>query len=100
MREQVFDPHRDEIRHATAVVVASFRECLGRPDAVPATLYVERGGQKGIPLGKDARDLRRLTGRARAALAQGFRLPDLRKGGAQRTAIRLECLPMSAHPSY
>jgi len=69
VREQVFDLYHDEIPHATAVVVDTFREHgQGRPDEVFATLYVERDGQKGILIGKGGQDLKRLTDRARAAL--------------------------------
>ncbi|OGS38232.1 MAG: GTPase Era [Elusimicrobia bacterium RIFOXYD12_FULL_66_9] len=70
VREQVFDLYHDEIPHATAVVVETFREHpkKGQPDEVFATLYVERDGQKGIIIGKGGKDLRRLTERAQAAL--------------------------------
>ena len=68
VREQVFDLYHDEIPHATAVVVETFRENQGRPDEVYATLYVERDGQKGILIGKGGKDLRRLTERAQAGL--------------------------------
>ena len=68
VREQVFDLYHDEIPHATAVVVETFREHQGRPDEVFATLYVERDGQKGILIGKGGKDLQRLTARAKAAL--------------------------------
>jgi len=68
VREQVFDLYHDEIPHATAVVVETFRENQGRPDEVFATLYVERDGQKGILIGKGGKDLRRLTERAQAGL--------------------------------
>ncbi|MFI5360522.1 MAG: GTPase Era [Elusimicrobiota bacterium] len=68
VREQVFDLYHDEIPHATAVVVETFRENQGRPDEVFATLYVERDGQKGILIGKGGKDLHRLTERAQAGL--------------------------------
>lgn len=69
VREQVFDLYHDEIPHATAVVVETFREMgKGQPDEVHATLYVERDGQKGILIGKGGKDLHRLTERAQAAL--------------------------------
>jgi len=68
VREQVFDLYYDEIPHATAVVVETFREQSGKPDQVFATLYVERDGQKGIIIGKNGKDLHRLTERAKAAL--------------------------------
>ncbi len=68
VREQVFELFHDEIPHATAVVVESFRERQGRPDEVHATLFVERDGQKGILIGKGGKDLRRLTERAQASL--------------------------------
>lgn len=70
VREQVFDLYHDEIPHATAVVVETFRERQKKnePDEVFATLYVERDGQKGIIIGKGGKDLHRLTERAQAAL--------------------------------
>jgi len=68
VRESVFDLYHDEIPHATAVVVETFREKQGKPDEVFATLYVERDGQKGILIGKGGKDLHRLTERAQAAL--------------------------------
>jgi GTP-binding protein Era len=68
VREQVFELFHDEIPHATAVVVETFREREGRPDEVHATLYVERDGQKGILIGKGGKDLRRLTERSQASL--------------------------------
>lgn len=68
VREQVFDLYHDEIPHAVAVVVETFRENQGKPDDVFATLYVERDGQKGIIIGKAGKDLHRLTERAQAML--------------------------------
>jgi GTP-binding protein Era len=68
VREAVFDSYHDEIPHATAVVVETFREKPGKPDEVFATLYVERDGQKGILIGKGGKDLHRLTERAQAGL--------------------------------
>lgn len=69
VREAVFDLYHDEIPHATAVVVETFREHgKGKPDEVFATLYVERDGQKGILIGKGGKDLHRLTERAQAGL--------------------------------
>lgn len=68
VREQVFDLYHDEIPHAVAVVIETFREHQGKPDEVFATLYVERDGQKGIIIGKAGKDLRRLTERSQAML--------------------------------
>lgn len=71
VREQVFDLYHDEIPHAVAVVVETFREHEGgKPDDVFATLYVERDGQKGIIIGKGGKDLHRLTERSQAMLEQ------------------------------
>ena len=70
VREQVFDLYHDEIPHAVAVVVETFRENKGKPDDVFATLYVERDGQKGIIIGKGGKDLHRLTERSQAMLEQ------------------------------
>jgi GTP-binding protein Era len=68
VREQVFELYHDEIPHAVAVVVETFREQQGKPDEVFVTLYVERDGQKGILIGKGGKDLHRLTERAQAGL--------------------------------
>ncbi|MBI4370825.1 MAG: GTPase Era [Elusimicrobia bacterium] len=68
VREQVFAFYEQEIPHAVAVVVESFREVPGGPDEVYAVLYVERDGQKGILLGKGGDALRRVSERAQAAL--------------------------------
>ena len=68
VREQVFDLYHDEIPHAVAVVVETFRENQGQPDDVFATLFVERDGQKGIIIGKGGKDLHRLTERSQAML--------------------------------
>ena len=68
VREQVFELYHDEIPHAVAVVVETFREVQGRPDEVYVTLHVERDGQKGILIGKGGKDLHRLTERAQAGL--------------------------------
>ena len=69
VREQVFDLYHDEIPHAVAVVVETFREHEGgKPDDVFATLYVERDGQKGIIIGQAGKDLHRLTERSQAML--------------------------------
>lgn len=70
VREQVFRLFKQEIPHATAVVVEDFKEGKGgHPDEVHATLYVERDGQKGILLGPKGKVLRDLQARSETALA-------------------------------
>ena len=66
IREQVFALYKQELPHATAVVIEQFIE--GKTDVIRATLYVERDGQKGIILGKGGQTLRQLTDRSHQAL--------------------------------
>lgn len=67
VREQVFSLYAEEIPHATAVVIESFRDGP-KGSEVAALLYVERDGQKGILIGKNGRALRELLERSRASL--------------------------------
>lgn len=60
IREQVFAQFREEIPHATAVVIEQYREVPGKPDHVLAALIVEREGQKGILIGEKGAGVRRL----------------------------------------
>jgi GTP-binding protein Era len=68
IREQVFALYGEEIPHATAVVVESFKEKQGRPDEISALLYVERDGQKGILIGQKGKMLHELVEKSRAAI--------------------------------
>ncbi len=61
IREKVFELFKEEIPHATAVAIDSFRELKGSPDEIAATLYVERETQKGIMIGKKGVMIRRLN---------------------------------------
>jgi GTP-binding protein Era len=68
IREQLFAIYDQELPHASAVVIDTYRERPGRKDEVAATLYIERDGQKGIILGKNGRTLRELTKQAQTEL--------------------------------
>lgn len=69
IRQVVFGLYRQEIPHATAVVIESYKEKKGRPDEISATLYVERPTQKAVLLGKKGRKIRELTEKARTNIA-------------------------------
>lgn len=51
IRETVLELLRDEVPHATAVVIEEWRE-KGKPRRIAAVLHVERESQKGILIGK------------------------------------------------
>ncbi len=70
IREQVFALYRQEIPHATAVVVEEFLEKKGTRDWISAVLYVEKDGQKAILLGKGGQALRDLSEKSRRALSE------------------------------
>lgn len=67
IREQVFDLYEQEIPHATAVVIETFREQKPR-DLIQATLYIERDGQKGIILGPKGTTLRKVVSGAKQGI--------------------------------
>lgn len=68
IRQALFEEYRQEIPHACAVVIETFKERKGREDEILATLYVERTSQKGVILGKKGRALRKLTEKAQATI--------------------------------
>ncbi len=70
IREQVFELYSQEIPHATAVVVETYKERPGGKDEIYATLYIERDGQKGIILGPGGRTLRDLVKRSQKAIEE------------------------------
>ncbi len=67
IREQIIELTDDEIPYAVAVEITRYRE---RPslNVIEATVYVERGSQKGIIIGKRGRMIKQIGTRARAAL--------------------------------
>jgi len=67
IREKVIQETQQEIPHATAVVIDQFRE-TARLVRVAATIYVERGGQKGIIIGSGGRRLQQIGTLARQDL--------------------------------
>jgi len=68
IREQVFALYREEVPHATAVVIEEFKEKAGAKDAIRAVLYVEKEGQKGIIIGAKGAALRELQKKSRVAV--------------------------------
>ena len=68
VREQIFALYEAEVPHACAVVIEDYKE-TPRRDRVLATVYVERETQKGILIGKNGTNLRKLTERAEAGIA-------------------------------
>ena len=67
IREQIIEHTSDEIPHASAVLIDKFRE-RGDMTLIEATIYVERGSQKGIVIGKRGAMIKRIGTAARAAL--------------------------------
>ncbi|MCY3782108.1 MAG: GTPase Era [Chloroflexi bacterium] len=67
IRERIIHLTSEEIPHAVAVVIDRFRE---KPDItiVEATIYVERGSQKGIVIGKRGQMIKRVGVEARREL--------------------------------
>lgn len=60
IREQVLKLTREEVPHATAVVVDRMRDHEGGKLQIEATIYVERPGQKGIIIGKKGQMLKQI----------------------------------------
>ena len=69
VRERIIELTSDEIPHAVAVVIDRFRE---RRDItqIEATIYVERGSQKGIVIGKRGTMIKRIGVESRAQLEE------------------------------
>ena len=71
IREKVFRLTGEEIPHAVAVTVESFKE---RPEKdlidIQATIYVERESQKPIIIGKAGRKLKRIGAQARVDIEE------------------------------
>jgi GTP-binding protein Era len=65
IREKIFMRYGDEIPYSTTVTIDEFREQAGRKDYVRATIWVEKGSQKGIIIGKKGEALREVGRLAR-----------------------------------
>lgn len=65
IREQVLRFTRDEVPHAVAVVVGTFKERENNVVYIAANIYVERESQKGILIGKGGQMLQRIGAAAR-----------------------------------
>lgn len=69
IRERIIELTSDEIPHAVAVVIDRFRE-KSEITQIEATIYVERGSQKGIVIGKRGAMIKRIGIESRAELEQ------------------------------
>jgi GTPase len=70
IREKVMLHTEQEIPHAVAVEIDSYREESDDKTSISATLYVERDSQKGIVIGKGGEMLKRIGSEARAELGE------------------------------
>jgi GTP-binding protein Era len=64
IREKIFHCFRKELPYSTAVVVEDFQE-KGKKILIRATLYVERPSQKGILIGHNGQELKKIGQTAR-----------------------------------
>lgn len=69
VRENIFALFEEEIPHACAVKIESFKEKKGKPDEIEASIFVEKESQKPILIGKNGRKIRELRERSESALA-------------------------------
>lgn len=69
IRERIIELTNDEIPHAVAVVIERFREKRDITQ-IDATIFVERGSQKGIVIGKRGAMIKRIGVESRAELEQ------------------------------
>ena len=69
IRERIIELTSEEIPHAVAVVIDRFRE-KREITQIEATIYVERGSQKGIVIGKRGAMIKRIGVESRAELEQ------------------------------
>jgi GTP-binding protein Era len=61
---------RDEVPHSIAVRIDEFKERSQSQDYIAATVFVERGSQKGIVIGKGGRMIRTIGTRARELIEE------------------------------
>lgn len=73
IREKIFQKFRQEIPYSTTVEIVEFKERDGRKDFISAEIYVERGSQKGILLGKGGRALKEIGERSRKDIEKFLR---------------------------
>lgn len=69
VREACFEVLEEEVPYSVAVVVEEYREAED-PLYIGATLYVERGSQKGIVIGESGRMIRSIGSRARSVVEE------------------------------
>jgi GTP-binding protein Era len=72
IREQTLELLQQEVPHAVAVVVEEFKERPNNVLYIAATIYTEKGSQKGIVIGRDGAMLKQIGSKARAALEPFF----------------------------
>jgi len=70
VREKVFLLYAEEVPYSTAVVVEEFVERSGRKDYIKATIFVERGSQKQILIGRGGLALRKVGEEARKEIEE------------------------------
>lgn len=75
IREKIFEFYGDEIPYSTTVVIEEFREQEDRKDVINATIYVERGTQKGILIGKNGAALKKIGETARKDIESFLQRP-------------------------
>ena len=64
IRETIFEEYEQEVPYATGVAIEEFREAE-EPVYIRAEIFVERGSQKGILIGKGGAAIKRLGSRSR-----------------------------------
>lgn len=69
IRERIIELTSDEIPHSVAVIIDRFRE-KGEITHIEASIYIERGSQKGIVIGKRGAMIKRIGVDSRAELEQ------------------------------
>lgn len=67
VRETIFEEYGQEIPYSTVVGIEEYRESED-PVYIRANIYVERGSQKGILIGKGGHAIKRLGSRARSKI--------------------------------
>ena len=71
IREQIFRSTREEVPHATAVIVDKFKR-EKKKIMISATIWVEKEGQKPILIGKGGAGLKSIGSRARREMEKWF----------------------------
>lgn len=70
IREKVFEKYSEEIPYSTTVTIEEFKERKKGKDFISANIFVERGSQKGIIIGKNGVALKKIGQLAREEIEQ------------------------------